>query len=57
MEEEGMEFLERSMIGEGGLLIALRLGEGLQKEKVKDICQVLTQLHDDWFEKTFDQAE
>lgn len=51
MSEDYVETLEKLMIGEEGLLIKLRLGEGLQKSKVQEICQVLTFLRDDWFEK------
>jgi hypothetical protein len=46
-----LELLKELLLGEGGLLISLRLGDGLNKEKVQKICDVLTELASDWQSK------
>lgn len=43
-----MEFLEQLLIGEDGMLLSLRMGEGLQEKKVQQIIDVLVKLSKEW---------
>lgn len=43
-----LELLDELLLGEDGLLISLRLGDGLNKEKVDKVCDVLNKLAGDW---------
>lgn len=51
MESDQIDLLEKLFIADNGLLTLLSMGHGLQKEKVKEICDVLTILHDQWRNK------
>ncbi|MGC5326550.1 hypothetical protein [Brevibacillus sp. SYSU BS000544] len=43
-----LDKLENLLIGEEGLLISLRMGEGFKKELFHEICSLLKQLAEQW---------
>lgn len=43
-----LDNFEQLLIGDDGLLVSLRMGEGLQKEKVQQIICVLGKLSKEW---------
>ncbi|MFC4801859.1 hypothetical protein ACFPA1_21235 [Neobacillus sp. GCM10023253] len=45
--------LEELLLGDDGLLISLRLGYGLQSEKVVQIIEVLHYLSEEWSESDY----
>lgn len=48
MKEDNLEKLENLLLADDGLLILLRLGDGLDENKVKRICEVLKELNYEW---------
>lgn len=44
-----MEILEELLIGEDGILLSLRMGDGLQEEKVKQVIDIIAKLSEEWF--------
>lgn len=43
-----LEFLEQLLIGEDGMLLSLRMGDGLQEKKVQQVIDVLGKLSKEW---------
>ncbi|MBW5470330.1 hypothetical protein GPJ61_21115 [Brevibacillus formosus] len=50
---EKLEVLEELLLGEEGLLISLRLGDGLNQKRVDEVCNILAELEVDWSGKDF----
>lgn len=48
MKNSKLEKLEELLLSEDGLLVSLRLGNGLDQEKVENICCVLNELQVEW---------
>lgn len=50
---DNLELLEELLIGNDGLLISLRMAEGLNKEKAEQIYKVLADLAVDWKDQNY----
>lgn len=48
MKNSNLEKLEELLLSEDGLLVSLRLGNGLDEVKVEKICYVLKELKVEW---------
>lgn len=53
MKSSKLEQLENLLLSEDGLLVSLRLGNGLDEEKVENICCVLKELQVEWEDYDF----
>jgi len=48
MANDKLAYLEELLLNDEGLLISLRLGNGLNMEKIDLICGILKELSDEW---------
>lgn len=48
---DNIEKLKDLLLSGDGMLISLRMGQGLDNEKVNEICEVLILLKEEWKEK------
>ncbi|AEV68911.1 hypothetical protein [Acetivibrio clariflavus] len=46
--ENKLMVLEELLLSDNGLLVSLRLGDGLKQDKVEMICKLLEELAKDW---------
>ncbi len=46
-----IEKLEALLLSENGMLISLRLAQGLDNKKVEEICKILLLLKEEWKDK------
>lgn len=46
-----LELLEKLLYGDDGLLLLLRMGDGLNNEKFEEVCLILKELAIEWRER------